>query len=137
MRVNTGISKHLWSERSLSPVSKLVGLICRHITIVVEEVCIGKLRETQKSRGSMSIKKIQYVNVEISLQPLCIHLSSMHNFNNTFVFHDSLQLWDFSPNGKDINNKISMPRWNLYEAGQSLVTFVWVLHVYCNLRLFA
>lgn len=64
----------------------------------------------------MSIEKIKNMNIKISLQPFCIHLRPMHDFDNTLIFHDPLKKWDFFPYGKDINNVVLLSGRDLYQA---------------------
>ena len=72
----------------------------------------------------MSIEKVDDVNIEVSLKPFGIHFSSMHNFDDFFVFHDAFKQGYFSPDGKNIDNVVFFARGHLDQASEALVALV-------------
>lgn len=133
MRVHPGILDHLWRQRALSPICKLILLIRKGIAIVIEEVSIWELGITEYPWGFISIKEIGNIDIKIPLQPLNIHLRTMHDLDNSLVLDDLAQQGDIFPDREHINNIILPSRTNLNQTSQSLITFVTVLKINCYL----
>ena len=74
------------------------------------------------------------MNIEVSLQPFGIHLSSMHNFENIWITDDLLKSWHACPNRENINYIILFSGRYLYKTSKSLITFAAVLDIDSNFR---
>jgi hypothetical protein len=85
MRIHPGILQHLLTQRSLPPIGQLILLINGHITVMMQQVGIGKLWIPKHSRCLVCVKQVDNVNVEISLEPFGVHLRAVHYFDDILV----------------------------------------------------
>lgn len=80
MGVLSRILYHLLGNRSLPPVGELVLLISQNSTVRLEQVSKTESFELKNPSSLTRVEHVNDIQIEISLEPLNIHISSMKHF---------------------------------------------------------
>ena len=131
VRVYSCIQEHVFGQGPFPPVRHLVLLICFYTAIVFEKIRVGTLLMIEVLSCMKGVEEIGHSHVEVSMEPLDIHVRTMEYFKNSGVVKNLVQLRNDAPQWQDVYDEILRAGGYLDQTSKAIVTFFRVLQVHC------